>query len=386
MRDLLEKDTVLMDIWVTGEISNLARPGSGHSYFSLREGDSTLRCAMFKYSGVGSDLLTEGDSIIAHGKISIYPQRGDLQLVVDLVQPEGTGELQLKFEQLRSKLEHEGLFEVSRKRQLPKFPSQVAVVTSTSGAVWHDIVDVFQRRYPLIELVLVPTSVQGDMAVSQICDAFKILNQHTDVDLVILARGGGSKEDLAIFNEEKIARAIFSCNYPVISAIGHETDTTIADLVADVRAPTPSVAAEIAAPNLAEITDLIVANLRNINMTIDRKTGSAKDSVTALTSRINDLIPDFNSLRMRIDDWLRISSTEIDSLYETVIVNLDGLQKRLSSLSPAETMERGYAIVENPVNSEVVMDSSVLSKKDKAKINLARGAFTAEVISILEAD
>ena len=384
IRDLLEKDANLLDIWVTGEVSNLARPGSGHSYFSLREGDSTLRCAMFKYAGMGAELLNEGDSIIVHGKVSIYPQRGDLQLVVDLVQPEGTGELKLKFEQLRAKLEQEGLFDPSRKRELPKFPNKVAVVTSVSGAVWHDIVDVFQRRYPLAELVLFPTSVQGDVALTEIVGSFNNLNLHKDIDVVILARGGGSKEDLSVFNEEDLARAIFSSNYPVISAIGHETDTTIVDLVADVRAPTPSAAAEIAAPNLVEILESIDINLQRLNIEIERTTKSAKELVSIQGSRIIDLLPDFVSLRMRIDDWLRVSANEIDSLRKNIDINVEGLVKRLSSLSPAGTMQRGYAVVQNHETNELITDSSVLSVNDKTRINLAQGAFIASVNSVSE--
>ena len=384
IRDLLEKDANLVDIWVTGEVSNLARPGSGHSYFSLREGDSTLRCAMFKYAGMGAELLNEGDSIIVHGKVSIYPQRGDLQLVVDLVQPEGTGELQLKFEQLRAKLEQEGLFDPSRKRELPKFPNKVAVITSVSGAVWHDIVDVFQRRYPLAELVLFSTSVQGEAALPEIIGSFNELNLHEGIDVVILARGGGSKEDLSVFNEEDLARAVFSSNYPVISAIGHETDTTIVDLVADVRAPTPSAAAEIAAPNLVEIRESIDINLQRLNIEIERTIKSGKELVSLQDSRISDLMPDFVSLRMRIDDWLRVSANEIDSLRKNIDINVEGLVKRLSSLSPAGTMQRGYAVVQNHETNELITDSSVLSIDDKTRINLAQGAFIASVNSVLE--
>jgi exodeoxyribonuclease VII large subunit len=384
IRDLLENDSNLIDIWVTGEVSNLARPGSGHSYFSLRDGDSILRCAMFKYTGMGAELLNEGDKIIVHGKVSIYPQRGDLQLVVDLVQPEGTGELQLKFERLRLKLENEGLFDSSRKRELPKFPKKVAVVTSESGAVWHDIVDVFQRRYPLAELMLFPTSVQGDSAITEIVNVFRNLNLRTDLDTVILARGGGAKEDLSVFNEEELARAIFASNHPVVSAIGHETDTTISDLVADVRAPTPSVAAEITAPNIVEIIESLEINLRHMNIEIERKTKSAKELVLLKHSRINDLLPDFDSLRMRIDDWLRVSANEIDFLRKNTAVHVDGLSKILSSLSPIGTMERGYAVVENYKTKKLIMDSSVLSENDKTKINLSQGAFIASVNSILE--
>ena len=201
---------------------------------------------------------------------------------------------------------------------------------------------------------------------------------------MILARGGGSKEDLSVFNEEDLARAIFSSVYPVISAIGHETDTTIADLVADVRAPTPSAAAEIAAPNLVEIIESLDVNLQRMNMEIERITKSAKELVLLQDSRISDLLPDFDSLRMRIDDWLRLSASEIDFLRKNIDINVEGLEKRLSSLSPTGTMQRGYAVVENYETNELILDSSLLSENDKTKINLARGAFIASVNSVLE--
>jgi len=236
----------------------------------------------------------------------------------------------------------------------------------------------------LAELILFPTSVQGDSALTEIVGSLKNLNRHKDIDVVILARGGGSKEDLSVFNEEDLARAIFSSVYPVISAIGHETDTTIADLVADVRAPTPSAAAEIAAPNLVEIIESLDVNLQRMNMEIERTTKSAKELVLLQDSRISDLLPDFDSLRMRIDDWLRLSASEIDFLRKNIDINVEGLEKRLSSLSPTGTMQRGYAVVENYETNELILDSSLLSENDKTKINLARGAFIASVNSVLE--
>jgi len=232
--------------------------------------------------------------------------------------------------------------------------------------------------------VLFSTSVQGEAALPEIIGSFNELNLHEGIDVVILARGGGSKEDLSVFNEEDLARAVFSSNYPVISAIGHETDTTIVDLVADVRAPTPSAAAEIAAPNLVEILESIDINLQRLNIEIERTIKSGKELVSLQDSRISDLMPDFVSLRMRIDDWLRVSANEIDSLRKNIDINVEGLVKRLSSLSPAGTMQRGYAVVQNHETNELITDSSVLSIDDKTRINLAQGAFIASVNSVLE--
>ena len=252
VRGVLEREVELQDLWVRGEVSNLARPGSGHSYFSLRDGSSSLRCVMFRGSG-GGVLLEAGASVIAHGRISVYEVRGDLQMIVDLVQPEGAGELQLRLEELRLKFEREGLLDPSRKRPLPPLPRRIGVVTSPTGAVLQDIRTVVERRYPLVELLLAPCAVQGDGAAVTIVDAFEALNKTPDVDLAILARGGGSMEDLQPFNEEPVGRAVYSSRAPVVSAVGHETDTTLVDLVADRRAPTPSVAAEMAVPDRAEL-------------------------------------------------------------------------------------------------------------------------------------
>ena len=253
LTEILREDPVLQNVWVRGEVGNLTRSAAGHSYFSLRDAGATLRCVMFRGGGVGADLIEEGSAVIAHGRVALYEPRGDLQLIADVVQPEGVGELQLKLEELKMRLEKEGLFEESRKRPLPRFPVRVGVVTSPTGSVWHDIQNVTSRRYPAVELVLAPALVQGNEAVPTIVAAFDALEHLDDIDVTIVARGGGSLEDLWPFNEEDVVRAIFKSGVPVVSAIGHETDYTIADLVADVRAPTPSAAAELVMPDQAEL-------------------------------------------------------------------------------------------------------------------------------------
>ena len=378
LRDILTQDALLQDLWVRGEVANLARPGSGHSYFSLRDPDTTLRCVMFRGAS-GAELLSGGSAVIVHGRVSIYEARGDLQLIADIVQPEGAGELQLKLEQLKLKLEAEGLFEPSRKRPLPAFPQRMGVVTSPSGAVWHDIQTVVQRRYPLVELLLAPTAVQGDGAVASIADAFGALDHTPDVDVVIVARGGGSLEDLWPFNEEAVARAIFKSRAPVISGIGHETDLTIADMVADRRAPTPSAAAEMAVPDRLELYSTLQASRQALSLGVSNQLQPSRETLAHLGLRHRRSRPDLDSLRLRVDDLLRSTLTQLRRGIEVKSERADGLRMRLESLSPRDTLRRGYAIVQTQDDTEVVTDSAQVRAQDLVQVTLARGGFGAEV-------
>ena len=384
LRDLLGADPVVSDVWVSGEVSNLARPGSGHAYFSLRDDSATLRCAMFKYSGTGADLLDNGAAIIAHGKVSIYPARGELQLVVDLVQPEGVGELQLRFEELKARLEREGLFDQSRKRPIPRFPERVAVVTSPTGAVWHDIQNVIGRRYPLVELLLAPTPVQGDAAAAGIAEALGAVSDRSDIDVVILARGGGSAEDLWPFNEEAVARAVFSCAVPVISAVGHETDVSISDWVADGRAPTPSAAAEMVVPDMADIMASVVAMIRAADSAVSGEVQAARLGLEGLDARMARSVPDMDSMRMRVDELLRASAAHLRAAVSSSTVRVAGLKARLETLSPVGTLARGYAIVQAGPDGTVVNDASDLAPGDTTSVTLARGGFDAKVVTVAE--
>ncbi len=378
VRETLERDQVLQDIWVSGEVANLARPGSGHSYFSLRDANSSVRCVMFR-GGQGADLLDNGAAVIAHGRVSVYEVRGDLQIIVDLVQPEGVGELQLKLEQLRLKLEREGLFEPSRKRVLPPFPKRIGVITSPTGSVWHDIQTVVARRYPLAELALAPCAVQGDLAAPSIVEAFQILNGKPDIDVVILARGGGSFEDLLPFNEEAIARAVYSSRAPVLTAIGHETDTTIADLVADRRAPTPSAAAEMAVPDGPEIIAGIAFSMRSMTSYARDGLLARSDNLEQIHARLNRGLPDLDTIRIRVDDMLRRASTQLVHALAVHRERADSLSMRLASLSPKDTLRRGYAIVQRREDSRVVDDSSKVTAGDTVDVTVTQGAFAAEV-------
>ncbi|MGH2533865.1 MAG: exodeoxyribonuclease VII large subunit [Thermomicrobiales bacterium] len=253
IRELLEQDEFLADVWIEGEISDLFQSRAGHLYFTLKDEESQLRGVLFQ--GLASRqryMMRSGDQVAAHGRISVYQRSGQYQLYADAVQPAGIGLLALKLELLRQQLEAEGLFDASRKRLIPSMPGCIGVVTSPDGAVWHDIQQVLARRFPLVELILAPATVQGDRAPESIVAALASLQEDGRPDVIIVARGGGSAEDLWCFNDERVVRAVFACRVPVVSGVGHETDWTLVDEVADLRAPTPSAAAELCSPSMTE--------------------------------------------------------------------------------------------------------------------------------------
>lgn len=356
LREVLEADSLLADIWVSGEVSNLTESAAGHLYFTLKDEASQLRCVFFRPKLAIT--LENGAAVITHGRISIYEVSGALQLYVDLVQLEGVGILHLEFERLKAKLEEEGLFEPARKRPLPLFPKRIGVVTSPTGAVFHDIASIIGRRYPLAELVLSPTLVQGDGAVDGIVQALQALNDTEDIDVVILARGGGSLEDLWAFNEEKVARAIYASKAPMISGVGHDTDFTIADFVADVRAPTPSAAAELAVPDYAELE----AHIQSLTKTL-------RIDVTRYLDRY----------RQRTDELTRAASVYLGNSLAISREKLRGRELELASLSPLATLSRGYALVQQSTTGEVVSHIDQVQRGDAIDIKVSDGQFKGRV-------
>jgi len=385
LNEVLSYDDVLRDIWVEGEIANVARPASGHAYFTLRDGTSSLRCVMFRNSR-GMEHVLDGAAIVAHGRLAVYEVRGDLQLIADIAQPEGVGELQLRLEQLKLKLEQEGLFEPSRKRPVPEFPRRVCVITSPSAAVWHDIQTVIARRYPLVELALAPTPVQGDTAAAGIVEAFQAMSSEQDIDVVIIARGGGSLEDLWPFNEEAVARAVFASQVPVISAVGHETDFTICDLVADLRAPTPSAAAELAVPDQADLALRVLAGRRTLDDRVSELLGKAVESLDRIDLRLDRARPQLDTIRMRVDDLLRAAASHINTRLQVTLEHLEGTRLRLESLSPLDTLRRGYAIVQHDPAGDVITDAAQTSRGDDVRVTVNKGAFGATVTDTAPSD
>ena len=380
LRDLLAYDDLLNDIWIEGEVANLRRPGSGHAYFTLRDSNSSMRCVLFRNSR-GVTHLQDGAAVVAHGRVSLYEVRGDLQLVADVIQPEGVGELQLRLEQLKAQLEREGLFDPSRKRPLPAFPRRIGVVTSPTGAVWQDVRNVIGRRYPLVELVLAPAMVQGDAAAETIVEGLWVLNTEPDVDTIIVARGGGSLEDLWPFNEESVARAVFSSSVPVVSAVGHETDYTVCDMVADVRAPTPSAAAELVVPDSEELLYRVSAYARGIDSTASRKHAIASADLDTGRGRLDRSVPDVDQLRIRVDDRLETARVTLGHQIELAQANVARLSTALGTLSPIDTLRRGYAIAVDTASGDVVTDSEGVRPGDRIDLTLHRGGIMASVES-----
>ena len=380
LKDLLEADPILADLWVTGEVSNHVRAGSGHHYFTLRDAEGAIRCVQFRPAR-GSEFLQDGAQVLAHGRISIYTVRGDLQFYVDQVKPEGVGALQQAFEELQRQLDAEGLFGIARKRELPGFPRRIGVVTSPTGAVIQDITNVLQRRYPLAELVLAATPVQGDSAAPGIVNAIGALNSEPGIDVIIIARGGGSIEDLWAFNEEIVARAIFASDIPIVSGVGHETDVTIADLVADVRAPTPSAAAELVAPDRRELTVAVAGFAQTLSDRTSRLVSDQRMRLEQAVDRLGFLAPDTRMQRQRVDDLLRAAGQAVGRSLDIHRERLRSLERQLSTLDPSAILARGYAVVRGE-DGATIKSIAGLAPGDSLDLALADGEVSAEIRSL----
>ncbi|MBI2965381.1 MAG: exodeoxyribonuclease VII large subunit [Chloroflexi bacterium] len=381
IREYIEANPALQDIWVTGEVANARRYGSGHTYFSLRDAAGSLQSVMFK-GGQGADNLTDGLQVIAHGRVSYYTVRGDIQLYVDMVRPAGMGALQIAFERLKERLQAEGLFEPSRKRPLPKFPARIAVVTSPTGAVLQDILNILRRRYPIVEVIVVPTPVQGQSAAPGIVAALDQVNQLQGLDLAILARGGGSLEDIWAFNEESVARAIFSSRVPIVSAIGHETDVTIADFVADLRAPTPSAAAELVVPNIEDLRTDVREHARRISESLRRRAGDARVGLSLAVDRLSASAPSTLDLREGINEMLLGAHAAMSRALHLRRTELNGLEAQLRALSPNSILERGYAVVRLGPGGPIVTSAGNVAPGDPLEVTLGDGEVEATATSV----
>lgn len=378
IKESLERDALLADLWVSGEASNVARSAAGHTYFSLKEDNTLLRCVMFR-GGSGGEHILDGSAISLHGRMSVYEVRGDLQCIADIARPEGMGERSLELERLKIQLEAEGLFDPSRKRPIPTFPQRVGVITSPTGAVWHDIQNVVGRRYPLVELVLAPCRVQGDNAAPTIIEALDAMNAEPDIDVVILARGGGSAEELWPFNEEGVARAVYASRIPIISAVGHETNTSVADMVADLRAPTPSAAAEMAVPDSLELYERIIFNARTLYQGMIQELADRASSIQRSLSRIELRKPETSSRKQQVDDLLQGLALRLSNVLILHKERLIGLNQRLGVLDPASVLRRGYAAVSRVDTGGIVSDVSQIADGDTIRVRVHRGEFGATV-------
>ena len=380
LREVLESNEFFSDLWIQGEVSNYSRSQVGHRYFSLKDSSAALRTILFRDNMPGFQ-LRDGERVIAHGRITVYPQRGELQFVADFVRPEGVGILAAKFEELRLRLEAEGLFDPARKRPLPPFPRHIGLVTSPTGAALQDIRNVLARRWPLATVLLSPALVQGDQAAGQVTAALRRLAKEPALDLAIVARGGGSAEDLSAFNDERVARAIYGFPVPVVSGVGHETDVTIADLVADMRAPTPSAAAERSAPDIGQLERALRMMDRQMASAVRNTVSEQAGKVETQLRRIQYSAPDPASLAAEVRSLLREMQAGLERRTSTDRARFENVAARIESLNPMATLARGFAIVqkEGATKKPVVNSTRKVKPGDRLSVSVADGAFWAEV-------
>jgi exodeoxyribonuclease VII large subunit len=389
LAELLAADDILQEIWVRGELSNVTYHSSGHVYFGMKDETACLRCVMFRNEArLLPFTLEAGMQILAHGHLDIYERRGEYQLIADDAQPDGLGSLYLAFEQLKMRLEAEGLFAPERKRPIPVFPRLVAVITSPTGAAIHDICTIIRRRCPATAVIVVPALVQGDGAPESLCQAIAAANESAMADVLILARGGGSLEDLWAFNAEAVARAIAASRLPVISAVGHETDVTIADFAADLRAPTPSAAAELIAPDFSEMQRRAAQAEERLLLAMRSRLEDAHDALRGLLARPPFARPleGVHRRRQEVDDAedrLRASSRY---RLEREALRLAGLAGRLQALSPLSVLARGYAVVTRHPGGEPVRSRADVDPGDVIRVQTRDGAFDAFVTEPWEAE
>ena len=382
LKNTIESDFLLSNLWIKGEISNFKLHSSGHIYMTLKDESSVLKCVMFRTYASRLNFVPEnGMKILAHGRISVYERDGQYQLYVDGMQPDGTGALYLAFEQMKKKLEAEGLFDEAHKKQIPDYPEKIAVITSPTGAAVRDIINVLSRRYKLANVTLYPVLVQGEGAAKQISKAIEYVNEKTYCDVIIVGRGGGSIEDLWAFNEEITARAIFSSEIPVISAVGHETDFTIADFVADLRAPTPSAAAELATPSTEDVLVLLDSYKSRLNYLVQSYISNKRKHVEFLSNRLSvtSILNSYNQKRIYIDSLLKNAENNVRLTISKLKMSLSSNAAKLETLSPVKVLARGYSIA--TCNDKSINSIKNVSIDDTINIRVSDGNISAKVIN-----
>lgn len=384
VKSLLEQDINLNNVFVAGEISNFTdHYRSGHMYMSIKDNTASISAVMFSSNASRLKFRPEnGMSVIVRGRVSIYERDGRYQLYIDDMQPDGIGALALAFEQTKERLTKAGLFDAEHKKRIPEIPQKIGVISSPTGAAVQDVLNVLGRRFPMAEIIFAGVQVQGDSAAPTIIDAIKALNDYTDVDTIIIARGGGSAEDLWPFNDEKLAYAIYNSEIPIISGVGHETDFTICDFVADLRAPTPSAAAELAVPDMREqkyyisslyasLDNAIEVNIRELEYDLER---IVKSPVLQNPEKIIENSEIYlDTLNSRINDSFKTIVTECSS-------NFAMLCSRLEALSPLKVLSRGYSIVKN--DDKIITNVNDLSIGDKISLQFETGKAKAEIIEV----
>jgi exodeoxyribonuclease VII large subunit len=413
------------DIWVEGEISNMRIPSSGHCYFTLKDEGSQIRSVMFRFKNRLLRFTPEhGLKVICRGRINIYEPRGEYQLLIEMMEPRGIGDLQVAFEQLKKKLQQEGLFSQANKKPIPFLPGRIAVVTSSTGAAVRDIINIIFRRFPNVELTVVPVKVQGDEAPDEIAEALQIVNEKCPADVIILTRGGGSIEDLWAFNTEKVVRAVFLSQIPVISAVGHEIDFTLSDFVADLRAPTPSAAAELVVKEKKELTKLISHTGFRLKNALFQCIERNRTKAEYLNSHLQYPVKKISDFQLRHDDFhmrlvqtiprfVRLKRAAIENVFKVILshapentiahkrtkteylkktllrliqsnkdtknMSLKNCLVQLNAINPLNVLERGYSITKKMPSMEIVKDAAKLKQDDIVNVKFSRGAADCKV-------
>lgn len=367
-------------VTLQGEISNFKQHASGHMYFALKDSSAAIAAVVWRsrvpFLSFSPD---DGLKVVATGRVTVYEPRGSYQIDITSMRPLGAGDLQAAFERLKKKLYEEGLFDEARKKPLPPYPDRIGIITSEDGAALHDILHVFRRRFPAVEVILLPVPVQGPAAVHQIAEAIRDLNAWGNIDVIIVARGGGSLEDLWAFNEEGVARAIFHSSIPVVSAVGHEIDFTIADFVADLRAPTPSAAAELVVRDRAAVLDTLRNNWyhmhQNVRTIIKHQNGRIRTLLSSYS--FNKPIDLLRGHSQRVDELERSLASVVSHTFSTLKARAGSLQRQLAALDPRMVLRRGFAIVRK--GSRVVSSSTQLQQRDDIEVTFHDGTTTAKV-------
>ena len=381
IKALMDKDTLLNNISIRGEITNFKAHYTGHLYFTLKDESSTIKCIMFKgYAQFLKFKPTDGMKVVINGQIGVFERDGVYQIYCKSMSPEGLGDLYLAYEQLKNKLQKEGLFDASKKKKIPFLPKRVGVITSRTGAVVRDIINVTTRRYPNVDLLIYPAAVQGVNVASTVIEGLKTFNTLKNVDVIIIARGGGSFEDLFGFNDEALARQVYASQIPVISAVGHETDFTICDFVSDLRAPTPSAAAELVYPEYSEIVNRIITDKKRTIIAIKNYIDRKRQYVEKLKAAKLEKVPldKINRYRIIIDNLLSKSESSIKYKVEKYRTRCIRSISKIDALSPLKTLTRGYSVTENS-DGKVIKSISDVNKDENIRIKLIDGKIEAIV-------
>jgi exodeoxyribonuclease VII large subunit len=384
LRELMDSDEILRDVWVRGEISNLSRPSSGHIYFTLKDASSALKCVVWKMTAVRLPLMLQsGMAVEVHGAISVYERDGQYQLYVDAVRMSGEGALYQEFLRLKARFETEGLFDADRKRPLPEIPRRIGIVTSPTGAALQDMLNILRRRFPLAEVILASAPVQGDEAPPALVKALSLLNTAGHVDVILLARGGGSLEDLWAFNDERVVRAVADSKAPIVTGIGHETDFTLSDFAADLRAPTPTAAAELCTPDRAELRDNLETLKARLGYALQSNVSYGWADLLEIKHKLTQLSPHWlvRSDRQRLDEI----SNRIEMAFNNQIrmrrSRVMAMQGELASLNPFAVLQRGYAILSDSAG-RVISSVNQVHQNDLLEIKISDGTIRSQVLEV----